>query len=205
MILCLPLALWLSLVLAGQGFSVWSLPPESLGCCRFPVESMALAAALSPGSLAECYPGYSRSPKSHADCVVLTGRGRQDDLPPSKCRLEGRWLFRLSWIGDESHVCWAPGGSQMLWLFGQQSYLLPWLQEISWEPSRLCGVSRKGKMGWSVSKQVHIRRGRKRTFKEEWLHLWACDDVFFFFVHSFPDLFKLMKNSLSKYGRSWKF
>lgn len=43
MVLCLPLAIWLSLMLGGLGISVWSLPLVSLGCCRFPGRPVALA------------------------------------------------------------------------------------------------------------------------------------------------------------------
>lgn len=41
MVLSLPLAIWLSLMLAG--LSVWSLPPMSLCCCRSPSRPVALA------------------------------------------------------------------------------------------------------------------------------------------------------------------
>ena len=44
-VLCLPLAIWLSLVFAGLGVSVWSLPLMSLGCCRSPDRPVALAVA----------------------------------------------------------------------------------------------------------------------------------------------------------------
>jgi hypothetical protein len=42
-VLHLPFAIWLSLVLASLGFSVCSLPPVSLGCCRSPGKPVALA------------------------------------------------------------------------------------------------------------------------------------------------------------------
>ena len=42
-VLCLPLTIWLSLVFAGLGDSVWSLPLLSLGCFRSPGRPVALA------------------------------------------------------------------------------------------------------------------------------------------------------------------
>ena len=42
MALSLPLAIWLSLVLAGLGVSVWSLPPVSVGSFRSPGRPMVL-------------------------------------------------------------------------------------------------------------------------------------------------------------------
>lgn len=42
MILCLPLTICLSLVFAGLGVSVWSLPLLSLGCCQSPGRPVAL-------------------------------------------------------------------------------------------------------------------------------------------------------------------
>jgi hypothetical protein len=45
MVLCLPLAIWLSLVFAGFGESVWSLPLLSLGCFRSPGRPVTLAVA----------------------------------------------------------------------------------------------------------------------------------------------------------------
>jgi hypothetical protein len=42
-VLRLPLAIWLSLVFAGLGDSVWSLPLLSLGCFRSPGRPVALA------------------------------------------------------------------------------------------------------------------------------------------------------------------
>ena len=45
MVLCLPLAIWLSLVFAGLGVSVWSLPLLSLGCFRSPGRPVALSVA----------------------------------------------------------------------------------------------------------------------------------------------------------------
>ena len=44
-IMCLPLAIWFSLGLAGLGVSVWSLPPMSLGCSRYSVFPVSLIAA----------------------------------------------------------------------------------------------------------------------------------------------------------------
>ena len=43
--LCLPFAIWLSLVFAGLGDSVWSLPLLSLGCFRSPGRPASLAVA----------------------------------------------------------------------------------------------------------------------------------------------------------------
>ena len=45
MVLCLSLDLWLFLVFAGLGDSVWSLPLLSLGCFRSPGRPVALAVA----------------------------------------------------------------------------------------------------------------------------------------------------------------
>jgi hypothetical protein len=50
MVSCLPLARWLSLVLAGLGGSVWSLP-VFLECCRYPGRPVALAVADLLGGL----------------------------------------------------------------------------------------------------------------------------------------------------------
>jgi hypothetical protein len=51
MVLCLPLTIWLSLVLTGLGVSVWSLPPVSLCCCRFLGRHMVLTVADLLGGL----------------------------------------------------------------------------------------------------------------------------------------------------------
>lgn len=45
MVFYLPLTIWLSLVLTVLGLSVWSLSLVSLGCCRSPGRSVALALA----------------------------------------------------------------------------------------------------------------------------------------------------------------
>jgi hypothetical protein len=45
MVLYLPLTIWLSLVLAGLGVSVWCLPLVSLDCCQSPGRPVALAPA----------------------------------------------------------------------------------------------------------------------------------------------------------------
>ena len=50
MVSCLPLAIWLSLMLIGFGVSVWSLPPMSLGCCRSPECPVTLVIADLLGS-----------------------------------------------------------------------------------------------------------------------------------------------------------
>ena len=44
-VLCLTLAIWLSLVFVGLGVSVWSLPLLSLGCFRSPGRPVALSVA----------------------------------------------------------------------------------------------------------------------------------------------------------------
>lgn len=44
-VLCLPLAIWLSLVFAGLGVSVWTLPLLSLGCFRSSGRPVTLAVA----------------------------------------------------------------------------------------------------------------------------------------------------------------
>jgi hypothetical protein len=45
MILCLLLANWVSLGLAGLGVSGWSLSPVYLGFCRYPLRSVGIDAA----------------------------------------------------------------------------------------------------------------------------------------------------------------
>lgn len=51
MVLRFHLAVRLSLLVAGLGVSVWSLPPVTLGCCRSPEKLVALAVADLLGSL----------------------------------------------------------------------------------------------------------------------------------------------------------
>ena len=50
-VLCLTLAIWLSLVFVGLGVSVWSLPLLSLGCFRSPGRPVALSVAEIPWEL----------------------------------------------------------------------------------------------------------------------------------------------------------
>ena len=78
MVLHLPLAIWLSLVFAGLGDSVWSLSLLSLGCFRSPGKPAAHPWGLPTGGLFRgakklliCCPGCSRSPGRPSDCWVF--------------------------------------------------------------------------------------------------------------------------------------
>jgi hypothetical protein len=92
MILCLPLAIWLSLLLAGLGDSLWSLPPVSLVCQRCPPGSNY---SWTLGRLTDCCLGYSRSPGSPPDYIVLREKGKQACLPSNRYRPVGEIVSNI--------------------------------------------------------------------------------------------------------------
>jgi hypothetical protein len=130
MVLHLPLAIWLSLVFAGLGDSVWSLSLLSLGCFRSPGKPAAHPWGLPTGGLFRgakklliCCPGCSRTP------------GRPLDS----------WVFRrtvklLSYVKMFSGVGCGEGGYGLWFLFPcvqQNCGQFPCMPQSNWDVFRL--------------------------------------------------------------------
>lgn len=109
-VLCLPLSICLSLLLTVLGVSFWSLPPVSLGCCRYPLSSDDLSIVELLGGLYNVGSSARQAGRGSIALAavnipdylilwILQGTEKTDDLP----WMEGRWSLNR---GDGPRVSW---------------------------------------------------------------------------------------------------